>query len=205
MTDFPPGFFDRSDEHDDDRFYDQPRFVTHIDERAIAAVSALYTELGLTGRVLDLMSSWVSHFEQTPEHLTVLGMNRDELSANPQATEIVVRDVNSDPSLPFDAASFDAVTCCVSVDYLTQPVAVLAEVSRVLRAGAPVVLTYSNRCFPTKAIRGWLATDDATHAAIVTAYLRDAGGFDEAEVSLRTPPGSVGDPLWAVVGRRSTR
>ena len=190
---FPSWFFDRDDPAPDDRFYAPSRFVTHIDDGAIAAVGDLYAELGLDGsapqprRVLDLMSSWVSHLRTAPAELVVLGLNASELDANPMATERVVQDLNTDPALPFPDAGFDAVLCCVSIDYLTRPVEVLAEVARVLRPGAPVVITFSNRCFPTKAIHGWLATDDAGRGVIVIEYLRRAGGFGEAELSLRTP------------------
>ena len=208
MTDaYPPWFFARDDSGVDAAFYRQPRFVTHIDDGAIEAVSALYSELGVDGpdaRVLDLMSSWVSHLRRPPRELVVLGMNAAELEANPMATEHVVHDLNADPGLPFDDVSFDAVLCCVSVDYLTRPVEVLAEVARVLRPGAPVVLTFSNRCFPTKAVHAWLATDDEGRCALVAEHLRRASGFEPAEVSLRTPEhGYRGDPLFAVVARRS--
>jgi SAM-dependent methyltransferase len=168
-------------------------------------VSALYAELGVDRgpRVLDLMSSWVSHLATAPPELVVLGMNAAELAANPMATERVLQDLNVDPELPFDDDSFDAVLCCVSVDYLVHPVEVLAEAARVLRPGAPVVLTFSNRCFPTKAVHGWLAADEPGRCAIVADYLRRAGGFTEPEVSLRTPEGRYrGDPLYAVVARR---
>ena len=208
---FPAGFFGRDDDSSDLRFYGSPRLVTHIDDAAIEAVGALYTELGVDGsagsprRVLDLMSSWVSHLRTAPTELVVLGLNADELAANPMATERAVQDLNADPTLPFPDASFDAVLCCVSVDYLVHPVAVLQEAARVLRPGAPVVVTFSNRCFPTKAVHGWLATDDIGRVAIVAAYLRTAGGYDAPEASLRTPDSSAyrGDPLYAVVARRS--
>lgn len=211
---YPAWFFDRDDPTPDDRFYRPTRLVTHIDDGAIAAVGRLYAELGVDGssagsrRVLDLMSSWVSHFEVPPAELVAVGMNEAELAANPYATERVVRDLNSDPVLPFPDQSFDAVVCCVSIDYLVRPVEVLAEAARVLRPGAPVVITFSNRCFPTKAIHGWLATDDLGRCAIVVDYLRRAGGFDEPEVNLRTPDATAyrGDPLYAVVaGRRANR
>ena len=83
-------------------------------------------------------------------------------------------------------------------------VEVLGEAARVLRPGAPVVLTFSNRCFPTKAIRGWLAADDTGRCAIAATYVQLAGGFTEPEVSLRTPTGwrYRGDPLYAVVAKR---
>ncbi|MBA3524437.1 MAG: methyltransferase domain-containing protein [Geodermatophilaceae bacterium] len=212
---FPAWFFDRDDPSPDDRFYGPPRLVTHIDDGAIAAVGALYAQLGLDGsapgprRVLDLMSSWVSHLREAPTELVVVGMNAAELAANPMATERVVHDLNLDPTLPFPDASVDGVLCCVSIDYLTRPVAVLREAARVLRPDAPVVLTFSNRCFPTKAVHGWLGTDEAGRCAIVAEYVRLAGGFTDPEVSLRTPRTDQaggrpyrGDPLYAVVARR---
>ena len=202
MTDpFPPGFFDRQDERDDPSFYGSPRFVTHLDDAAIAAVSALYAELDVSGDVLDLMSSWVSHLPAPPRSLTALGLNAAELQGNPMATSTVVHDLNTDPTLPFADACFDAVVNCVSVDYLTQPVEVYAEVARVLRPGAVSVCTFSNRCFPSKAIRGWLATDDDMRCGIVEQYHRAAGGFDEP-VSQQRVDGRRSDPLWAVWARR---
>ena len=199
---FPAGFFDRTDEAVDDDFYSWPRLVTHIDDGAIAAVGALYEELALNGAVLDLMGSWVSHFRHPPAQLTVLGMNREELAANPQASATVVHDLNRDPRLPFEDAAFDAAVCCVSVDYLTQPVAVFADVRRVVRVGGVFVCTFSNRCFPTKAIRGWLATTDEQHCSIVATYFRLAGGWTEPTVERRTPPLHNGDPLFGVWARR---
>jgi len=198
---FPPGFFTRADPGPDDVFYRPPRLVTHIDDGAIAAVGALYAELGLTGRVLDLMSSWVSHFVQPPAELVVLGMNAAELAANPAATERIVHDLNTDPRVPLPDADVDAVVCCVSIDYLVHPIEVLTDAARVLRPGGTVAITYSNRCFPTKAVRGWLRLDDAGRGELVAELLRRAG-FPDPEVRLRTPPGSYGDPLWAVTARR---
>jgi SAM-dependent methyltransferase len=199
---FPAWFFARDDPGPDDDFYGFPRLVHHIDQGAIAAVSALYEELGLSGDVLDLMSSWVSHFRVKPGRLTVLGMNATELAANEMADERVVHDLNADPVLPFSDRSFDAVTCCVSVDYLVRPIDVFRDVGRVLRPGGVYVCTFSNRCFPTKAIRGWLVTSDAEHRAIVAEYFRRARGFDEPIVERRTPLDGAGDPLFAVWSRR---
>lgn len=201
---FPLDFFRRSDDADDGDFYLPARLVTHIDNAAIVAVGALYAELGIDGsapatvRVLDVMSSWVSHFQTAPAELTLLGMNTAELEENSAATSFVVRDLNADPTLPFPDSRFDAVTCCVSIDYLIHPIEVLAEVSRVLTPGGAAVITFSNRCFPTKAVRGWLSTDDDMHCAIVAEFFRRAGGFTEPAAQLRTRPG-FGDPLYAVI------
>jgi SAM-dependent methyltransferase len=195
---FPPEFFDRADATDDAEFYAIPRFVTHIDDGAIAAVGDLYAELGLDGDVLDLMSSWVSHFREQPRSLTVLGMNREELAANRHATSRVIHDLNADQRLPFDDASFDAAVCCVSVDYLIRPIPVFKDVARVVRPAGVFVCTFSNRCFPTKAIRGWLTTTDEQHCAIVAAYFRAAGGWGVPIAQRRTPADHRGDPLFAV-------
>lgn len=204
MNPFPPDFFTRADDSADSAFYEFDRFVTHIDDRAIAAVGALYERLGLNGRVLDLMSSWISHFRSPPVELIALGMNEHELAANEAATSAVIHDLNMTPHLPFDDARFDAVTCCVSVDYLVQPVAVFAEARRVLVPGGVMVCAFSNRCFPTKAIRGWLANDDEGRCRIVAEYFRRAGGFDEPHTALCTPPRTPGDPLYAVWATTTT-
>jgi SAM-dependent methyltransferase len=199
---FPPGSFDREDDGDDAAFYDLPRFVTHIDDAAIAALGRLYAELlPRNGVWLDLMSSWVSHL---PDDLTAReaighGLNAAELAANPRLTRWFVQDLNVDPALPLEDASCDAAMCCVSVQYLRRPVEVFADVRRVLRPGAPFVVSYSNRCFPTKAVAIWRALDLRGHAALVRLYLASAG-FSDIEIRALTD-GVWGDPLIAVVGR----
>lgn len=200
---FPPGFFERADPSPDTGFYSWPRLVTHIDDYAIACVGELYEELGITGEVLDLMGSWVSHFRTAPERLTVLGMNATELQENSAAARTVTHDLNADPRLPFPDRSFDAVVCCVSVDYLTRPVQVFADAARVLRPGGPFVCTFSNRCFPTKAIRGWLYANDEQRCAIVEHYFRAATGWSEPHAERRTPLLHPGDPLLAVWAYRT--
>lgn len=207
---FPPGFFDRDDDRDDAAFYAPPRLVTHIDDAAVAAVGGLYAELGIDGdaprprRVLDLMSSWVSHFRTPPAELVVLGMNAEELAANPAATERLVHDLNADPRVPLPDADVDAAVCCVSIDYLVRPIEVFREVRRVVREGGIFVCTFSNRCFPSKAIRGWLASDDEGHCRIVSEDFRRSGGWDDPQAALCTPPHVGGDPLYAVWARAST-
>jgi len=194
---FPAGFFDRADDSPDAFFYSPVRMVTHIDEGAIDAVGGFYEEHGIDGTVLDLMSSWISHFRSPPERLVALGMNTQELEANPMAAEYVQHDLNLDPTLPFDDASFDDAVCAVSVDYLTRPIEVFRDVRRVLRPGGRFVCSFSNRCFPTKAIRGWLMANDQQRCEIVAQYFNLAGGFDPAVIENRSPS-SPGDPLFVV-------
>jgi SAM-dependent methyltransferase len=191
------------DETPDEEFYRTPRLVTHIDERAIATVTQLYRELfPAGGEVLDLMSSWISHLPPEVEYGRVvgLGMNETELRRNDRLDAYAVQNLNEDPRLPFGDAEFDACGVCVSIDYLTRPVEVLREVGRVLKAGAPVVITFSNRCFPTKAVAVWHQLDDRGHMRLVEGYLQEAGSFGNVRSLDRSPRRLFSDPLYAVVG-----
>jgi SAM-dependent methyltransferase len=202
LPQLPPGAFAKEDADDDARFYAFPRLVTHIDDAAIAALTDFYRRaLPAGGVILDLMSSWVSHLPAEVAYGEVIGhgMNADELAANPRLDRWFVQDLNADASLPLADRSVDAAMICVSIQYLQQPVGVLAELARVLRPGAPLVISFSNRCFPTKAVAIWLATDDASHARLVELYLR-AAGFEGVD-TLRLADGRTSDPLTAVVGR----
>jgi SAM-dependent methyltransferase len=198
---FPSGSFDRYDETSDTEFYAEPRFVTHIDDAAIAAVTQLYEDfLPQSGSILDVMSSWVSHLPPAPYWRVVgLGMNADELANNPQLDQWVVQDLNQDPRIPFANGEFDGACICVSIQYLTQPVKVLREIGRVVAIGGPLVVTFSNRCFPTKAVRLWQSLDDRGHQRLVEQYFREAGNWTDVQALDRSPGG--GDPLYAVVAR----
>src|SRR5215208_1124632 len=200
----PEAAFGRYDESPDEEFYLLPRFVTHIDDRAISAVTQLYRELFPPGgEILDLMSSWISHLPPEVEYHRVigLGMNEAELRRNERLDAYAVQNLNTNPHLPFGDAEFDGCGICVSIDYLTRPVEVLREVGRVLKVGAPLVITFSNRCFPTKAIEIWHRLDDAGHMRLVEDYLEEAGNFRDIQSHDRSPRRLFSDPLYAVVGR----
>jgi SAM-dependent methyltransferase len=199
----PREAFRRYDETPDEDFYSTPRLVTHIDDRAIAAVTQLYRELFPPGgAILDLMSSWVSHLPPEVEYARVvgLGMNEAELRRNPRLDEYVVQNLNTNPQLPFGDGEFDGVGICVSIDYLTRPVEVLREVGRTLKIGAPIVITFSNRCFPTKAVAIWHQLDDEGHMRLVERYLEEAGNFLNIRSLDRSPRRLFSNPLYAVVG-----
>jgi SAM-dependent methyltransferase len=191
--------FERADPSPDDRFYREPRFVEHIDAAAIADVERIYGErLPPGGEILDVMSSWVSHLPAGVTYARVvgLGMNAAELARNPRLDSSVVHDLNANPVLPFPDRSFDAAVICVSVQYLTDPVAVLRDLARVVRDGGPAIVTFSNRCFPTKAVAIWQHLGDRGHIELVTKYFESAG-WDHVE-TIASPP-RRGDPLYAVI------
>ena len=202
----PPTAYARDDDTSDDRFYGIPRKVVHIDDAAIAALGQLYaTLLPADGRLLDLMSSWRSHLPAGAPGREVigLGLNAEEMADNPQLARHVVHDVNRDPRLPFGDAEFDGAACAVSVQYVLHPLALFREVRRVLRPDAPFVVSFSNRCFPTKAVAVWLDGTDEQHVALVRAYFERAGGFTGVTAEDRSPA-SPGDPLYAVWAHRSS-
>lgn len=195
----------RDDESPDDLFYGPPRKVVHIDDDAIAALGRLYVEvLPPGGRLLDLMSSWRSHLPTgfRAGEVVGLGLNAEEMADNPQLAGHVVHDVNREPRLPFDDGSFDAATCAVSIQYVVHPLRLFGEVRRVLRAGAPFVVSFSNRCFPTKAVAVWLDTTDEQHVTLVRTYFDKAGGWTEVTAEDRSPAGDA-NPLYAVWARRA--
>jgi SAM-dependent methyltransferase len=203
MPSLPEAAFRRYDETPDEEFYLLPRFVTHIDDRAIAAVTQLYREFFPPGgEILDLMSSWVSHLPPEVEYRRVigLGMNEAELRRNERLDSYVVQNLNANPRLPFEDAEFDGCGICVSIDYLTRPIEVLREVGRVLKVGGPTIISFSNRCFPTKAVNVWHQLDDRGHMHLVERYLEEAGNFDNIRSLDRSPRRLFSDPLYAVIG-----
>jgi SAM-dependent methyltransferase len=199
----PGEAFGRYDETPDEEFYLLPRFVTHIDDRAIAAVTQLYRDLFPPGgEILDLMSSWISHLPPEIKYRRVvgLGMNEVELRRNERLDSYVVQNLNTNPQLPLGDAEFDGAGICVSIDYLTRPVEVLREVGRVLKVGAPLIISFSNRCFPTKAIAVWHQLDDRGRVRLVERYLQEAGNFENIRGLDRSPRRLFSDPLYAVIG-----
>ncbi len=202
FPELPANAFAKADPSPDTRFYTQARLVTHIDDAAIAAVTALYREiLPAGGVVLDLMSSWVSHLPDDVAYAEVIGhgMNASELAANPRLHRWFTQDLNANPVVPLPPASVDAACMCVSIQYLQRPAEVFASLATVLRPGAPVVITFSNRCFPTKAVAIWQALDGPDQCRLVELYLSRAGFQSVESRTLRD--GRRSDPLWAVFGR----
>ena len=211
----------------DIQFYETPRFVTHIDDGAIRALTDFYRqELTSGADVLDLCSSWISHL---PDELALgrvagVGMNARELERNERLTEFAQRDLNFEPVLPYDDASFDFVCNVVSVDYLCRP----QEISRrcIACCGRAARRSCRSRtCFPSKAVKMWLYADDATRMEIVASYYNFApqGGWDNIEAydikkggdgaapdALADPLGFLGalfgsvggDPMFVVAGTK---
>eukprot|EP00591_Stephanopyxis_turris_P010895 CAMPEP_0195510906 /NCGR_PEP_ID=MMETSP0794_2-20130614/3408_1 /TAXON_ID=515487 /ORGANISM="Stephanopyxis turris, Strain CCMP 815" /LENGTH=219 /DNA_ID=CAMNT_0040638417 /DNA_START=279 /DNA_END=938 /DNA_ORIENTATION=+ len=193
--------FMRQDETDDSIFYEPSRLCYHIDDAAVAALTDYYEKNLEDGDdVLDICSSWVSHYpkEWKGGNVVGLGMNEYELSQNKQLSSFVVKDLNKEPVLPFEDSSFDKVTCVVSIDYLNKPKDIFNEIGRVLRPGGVCMLAMSNRCFPTKAFRIWLQTSDLEHVFIVGSFYHYSGLFEPASCDDISPNPGRSDPLYIV-------
>ncbi|TQD87610.1 hypothetical protein C1H46_026809 [Malus baccata] len=206
---FKPEDFQRFDESSDLVFYETPRFVTHIDDPAIAALTKYYSKVfppsntpGVS--MLDMCSSWVSHFPPgyKQERIVGMGMNEEELKRNPVLTEYVVQDLNVNPKLPFEDNSFDVITNVVSVDYITKPLDVFKDMCRILKPGGLAIMSFSNRCFWTKAISIWTSTGDADHGLIVGAYFHYTGGFEPPQAVDISPNPGRSDPMYIVYSRK---
>lgn len=206
--------FTRADTAPDTVFYEQPRLVGHLDETCSQQIGELYRQLlPHDGEILDLMSSWVSHLPDafSAARVTGLGMNRQELERNPVLAEHLVHDLNELPRMPFADQQFDGAICTASIEYLVQPAAVLNELARVLKPGAPLVITFSNRWFPPKAIRAWGNAHEFERMGLVLEYFFENAQFDDLHsYSLRGLPRPQddryadrlphSDPVYAVWG-----
>ena len=203
-----PHLYRRNDESDDEMFYSIPRLVTHIDQGACWALSEFYgNTLEPGARVLDLMSSCVSHLSTDAGYgeIVGLGMNHTELRNNPQLSRYVVQNLNRETRLPFGDGAFDACLLAVSIQYLVSPGEVFRHVARVLQPGAPMIISYSNRLFPTKAVMIWQMLNDVDRGRLVAHYFETSECFDDPEfIDLSPDPGNF-DPLYVVVAKRSTK
>jgi len=203
---FPPEFFRRIDETDDELFYSQPRLVVHIDDGAMKKLGRIYARLlPQGGAILDLMSSWRSHVpgKVRPARLVGLGMNRPEMEDNPALTEIVIHNLNQNPALPFADSDFDGAVVTVSIQYMTRPVEIFRGVAKVLKPGAPFIVSFSNRMFPTKAVAIWHSLSEFDRVRLVSRYFQESGNFENMEViDMSAPTEPPSDPIWAVVGYR---
>lgn len=180
-----------------------PADASQIDAAAIAAVTDLYREiLPRGGAILDLMSCWVSHLPPEIHYSRVVGVGIDarELAENPFLDEWLVQDLNRDPLLPFVTAEFDGAAICVAIQHLRRPCEVIREAGRVLKPGAPLIVTFSNRCAPAPAIGCWCLLDDTAQLCLIAQHFVRAGNWTDIRCLDRTPAGG-GDPLYAVIGR----
>lgn len=204
------------DDTDDSLFYSIPRFVTHVDQGFIQQLTQLYRDrLQPNSRILDLMSSHISHLPEEIEfaHVEGHGMNQEELARNPRFDRYFTQDLNKNPKLPLADEDFDAVLICVSVQYLQYPDAIFSEIHRILKPGGIAIISFSNRMFYQKAIAAWRDGTEASRVALVKGYFKSVAGFTPPEVITHSSsiPSflqilgiSGGDPFYAIISSRST-
>lgn len=202
------------DDTDDNQFYSFPRFVTHVDEGFIDQLTQLYRDrLKPNTRILDMMSSWVSHLPDEMEfaHVEGHGMNEEELARNPRLNHYFIQDLNRNPKLPLPDEDFDAVLNCVSIQYLQYPDAIFSEIHRILKPGGIAIISFSNRMFFQKAIAAWRDSTEQGRIELVKSYFQSVPGFSPPEVIVHqsSAPSFLqmfgvggGDPFYAVIAQR---
>lgn len=205
---YKPEDFIRSNESPDTQFYSTPRFVAHIDSRAIARLTDYYDScLPKRGTILDFCSSWISHYppsikeaqERGDVRIIGAGLNAKELERNEllkDEKQRIVQDLNVEPDLKgaVRAAAggaeddtveendiLDAATCVVSIDYLSKPLEVLKGVRECMKPDTTIHVAISNRAFWDKVIRRWLEYDEEERLLMVADYLHFAG-FEQIEI-----------------------
>jgi len=202
-----PEYFQREDEQADSVFYETPRLVVHIDDGAIAAIGQFFKEqIPENAEVLDLMSSWRTHWPagHPKKRMIGLGMNDVELRENPDLDGYVVHDVNANPILPFENETFDAVVITVSAQYLTKPIDTFHQVGRILRPGGKFIVSFSNRMFPTKAVLIWRNSTDRGRVDLVGTYMEAAESFEDIQAAfLNSNTSPPDDPMYAVYCRKA--
>lgn len=203
------------DPTDDRLFYEYPRFVHHVDGDFLRRLTQLYSDrLQPHTKILDLMSSWVSHLPETMEFALVQGhgLNEAELARNPRLNAYFVQNLNQNQALPLPDDSFDAVLNAVGVQYLQYPEAVFSEIHRILKPQGMAIISFSNRMFYQKAIQAWRDGSESSRLRLVVSYFRGVkGGFSKPEViQVVSPPNPLAllgfpspDPFYAVIARKS--
>lgn len=130
-----------------------------MDDAFLNQLTELYRQkIPKGGAVFDICSSWISHLPEEVEYSKVVGhgMNAEELQKNSRLDHFIVKNLNTE-EIKFAAPdkSYDAVLCCVSIQYLQKPEEVFAEVYRVLKPGGLFIVSFSNRMFYEKALAAW--------------------------------------------------
>ncbi len=205
---------------DDSEFYSVPRFVTHVDDHFIDQLTNLYQErLQPQTRILDLMSSWVSHLpeEMVFSHVEGHGMNEEELAKNPRLDHYFLQNLNTEPKLPLPDQEFAAVLNTVSVQYLQYPEAIFSEIHRILKPGGIAIISFSNRMFYQKAIAAWRDATEASRVKLVKSYFNSVPGFSPPEIVIRQGNTNnlssflqmlgmgSSDPFYAVIATKGSR
>lgn len=197
---FADGDFVRDDETPDAEFYLTQEDLPSLDSLALVTIEDIYAELIPKGaRVLDLMAGTNSHIpdEVEPKSVVGLGLNKKELDANPALTDRVVHDLNANPKLPFQDKEFDVVVNALSVEYMTHPLEIFDEVTRIVKPAGRFIVVFSNRIFPPKTVSIWKRSSEEERQALVRGLFASSENFLlEGMSESKGKPRPADDPLY---------
>ncbi len=187
------------DDRDDANTWQQDQDIPEIDSEAENNIHQVLNHVLKPGmNVLDLMAGSQSHLPDLADlRVTGLGLNQAELDRNAELNTRCIHDLNADTALPFDEDEFDAVICSFSVEYMRDPVAILKELARVAKAGAPVIMVFSDAFNPLKSIALWSELHPFERLGLVLDYFRQSNAFTALNSeSFRDYPRPENDPHY---------
>ena len=203
----------KSDNSDDEIFYQQPRFVHHLSDSFRTRLTNLYSEYLLKHYIiLDLMSSWVSHLPPNIRYKKVIGhgMNQAELSSNERLDRFFVQNLNKKQNMPIEDSSVDVGLIVAGWQYLQYPEKVSLELSRVIKSDSLLIISFTNRAFWTKAPNIWTYSSEEKRIEYVTSVLTSNGWRIEKILNEKTQDkklfgfySSESDPFFSVIARNN--
>ena len=201
------------DASDDQIFYQQPRYVHHLSESFRTRLTELYSKYILNHYVvLDLMSSWVSHLPKDVRYKKVIGhgLNESELSTNNRLDSFWVQNLNKKQEMPIEDSSIDIGLIVAGWQYLQYPEKVAFELSRIIKNGSLLIISFTNRAFWTKSPNIWTNSSEIKRIEYVKSVLSDCGWkveriFNEEtfENKLFGFYSSSSDPFFSVIARNN--
>ncbi len=177
---FPAAYFRRYNEDDDSRFYPFNEPDEYLYNDSLNTFQTLTDDLlPRQAAVLDLTAGAHSYLspEIKPLSLAGIGLSKEQMSRNPQLSEIIVQDLNLNPKLNFAEKEFDAALCTCGIQYLIQPLEIFCEINRILKPGGLFFVSFTGDCFPEKAIAFWLETQSRQHLLLVRRYFEASGNW----------------------------
>ena len=199
------------DEADDQIFYQKPRYVNHLSDSFRTRLTDLYRNyLFKHQTILDLMSSWVSHLPTDTKYKKVIGhgLNKDELLANKRLDSFWIQNLNQNQNLPMEDSSIDVGLIVAGWQYLQYPEKVSLELSRIIKTDSPLIISFTNRAFWTKAPNIWTYSSEDTRIEYVKNVLSANGWKIDNVFKEKTHEEKLfglysvdGDPFFSVVAR----
>ena len=172
------------DESNDEEFYEEPKFVYHLDSNFRQYLSHVYKlEINENSTVLDLMSSWDSYLPKEKKYKKVIGhgLNEKELERNRILDYFWTQNFNLSQKIPLESGNIDYCLIVAGWQYLQYPENLTKEISRILSCDGKIIISFSNRAFWHKAPNIWTSSTEEGRLKYVRRVLV-SNGFKEPKI-----------------------